>query len=346
MTLIYFILILGVTILIHELGHFIFAKRSGIYVYEFAIGMGPRIFAIKRKNDETTYSIRLIPLGGFVQLAGETVEEDKDIPKEMRLQSKSWLARFITIVAGATFNFLLAIFILFMIGLFYGAPSSRPIVDGLEKGYPAYNSGITKGDIIINVNNKEVRTWDDILIQLELSDKNVPMKIKVQHPNKTYTTYYVKLKKEQDNNMEIYRLGIDISDQKTYGLIAAIKYAGSKTVSLFKTMFIVISSLFSGALGLNKVAGPIGIYSIVGNQAASGFDSILYLIAFLSINVGFINLIPFPAFDGGRILFLVIERLKGSPVDPKVENYFHTVGFFILMALMLYITFNDLVKLF
>jgi len=346
MTLLYFILILGITIFVHELGHFIFAKKAGIYVYEFAIGMGPRIYSKRRKNDETIYSIRLIPLGGFVQLAGEEIEEDRSIPQNKRMQAKTWLERFLTIIAGATFNFLFAIFLLFLVGLFYGVSSNKPIIDSLIEGYPAYNSGIKAGDTILEVNDKIVKTWDDALLQMELSNKEKPIKIKVKHTNDRIDIYTLTLKKEVDNNREVYRLGVSPRIEKKYGLLNAINYSFTKTISSFKTMFIVIGNLLGGELGLEKLTGPIGIYGVVGEQTRAGFDSVLYLLAFLSINVGFINLIPFPAFDGGRLFFLVIESIKGSPINPKIENYFHTIGFMILMILMLYITFNDLVNLF
>jgi regulator of sigma E protease len=346
MTLIYLIIILGITILIHELGHFIFAKKVGIYVYEFALGMGPRIFSKKRKNDETIYSIRLIPIGGFVQLAGESVDVDRDIPANMNLQSKKWGERFITIIAGVMFNFILAIVLLFIIGLFYGVPNNKPLVHDVYKNYPAYLSGIQKGDIILKVNDVKVSNWDDILVRLELSDKTKPITLEVKHPNDTTDVYNIELKKEIVNDQETYRLGILISDEKSYGVINAIRYAGQKIVSLFKIMFIVISNLITGRLGLDKVSGPIGIYKVVGTEAKAGFDSLIYLVAFLSVNIGFINLIPFPAFDGGRLLFLIIEKIKGSPVNSKVENTIHSVGFALLMILMVYITFNDLLKLF
>ncbi|MGI6325166.1 MAG: RIP metalloprotease RseP [Bacilli bacterium] len=346
MTLVYFLLILGITIMVHEIGHFLAAKKAGIYVYEFALGMGPKLFSKKRENDETIYSIRLIPLGGYVQLAGEEIKADERIPINKRLQSKTWYERFFTIISGVAFNFIFALLLLFMIGLFWGVPNEAPIINDLEEGYPAYSSGLQKGDLILQVNDRKIKTWDDILIELELSSQEKPMVITVKHPDDTIETYNITLKKELINNREVYRLGIAINNERTYGLIPALKYTFTKTVSLIKTLFIVIINLFSGNLGINKVSGPIGIYSIVGEQAKAGFDSVLYLMAFLSINVGFINLIPFPAFDGGRLLFLVIERIIGRPVDAKIENYLHTIGFYILMALMLYIAFNDIIRLF
>ncbi|MDD4036471.1 MAG: RIP metalloprotease RseP [Bacilli bacterium] len=346
MTFIYFILILGTTIFIHELGHFIFAKRSGVYVYEFAIGMGPRLFSKKRKDDETVYSIRAIPLGGFVQLAGEEVEDDKNVPDNRKLPNKTWFERFITMIAGALFNFLLAFILLFIISIFYGAPKQEAIINGVVEGYPAYEVGIDKGDKILAINGKKIRTWDMVYLRLEMCDKELPISMKVKKSNGTVKTYEFKLKKEEENGEEGYRVGIEPPIKPERGLMAIIKYPFIKMGALFEQMFIVIGNLFTGNLGVDQLAGPVGIYNIVGEQRAGGFENIIYLIAFLSVNVGFINLIPFPAFDGGRVLFLVIEKIKGSPVNQKVENYIHMVGFGLLIMLFVYITFNDILKLF
>ena len=128
MTLIYFIFVLGITVLIHELGHFIFAKKAGIYIYEFSLGMGPKLFSWHRKNDETMYAIRLFPIGGYVSMAGESVEYDEEIPKEKHLQEKTWMQRFLTIIAGVAFNFLLALILLFIVGLIEGSPSKETYI--------------------------------------------------------------------------------------------------------------------------------------------------------------------------------------------------------------------------
>ncbi|MDD3821874.1 MAG: RIP metalloprotease RseP [Bacilli bacterium] len=346
MTFIYFILILGITIFIHEFGHFLFAKRYGVYVYEFALGMGPRLFSFQRPNDETIYALRLIPLGGFVQLAGETTTDDIKAPPGTKLQDKKWHQRFFTIIAGAIFNFLLAFILLLMIGLVYGVIEQKPLVHDVIENYPAVTVGINKGDLIIAVNNKTVSTWDEMLLELELADKTKPVMIKVKKANKQIETYYVPLKKEVDNNQEVYRLGIEIAANRERGLILSFNYAVVKTKTLFKTMFVVISNLITGNLTIDRLAGPVGIYGIVGEQAKAGLENVFYLIAFLSVNVGFINLIPFPAFDGGRLLFLLIEKIKGSPISQKIENQIHAVGFVLLIMLLLYITFNDIIKLF
>lgn len=346
MTLIYFILILGITIFIHELGHFIFAKKAGIYVYEFSLGMGPKLFSKKRKNDETVYMIRAIPLGGYVQLAGEGVEDDKNVPHDRKLQNKTWWQRFITMVSGALFNFLLAFILLLIISIFYGTPKQETVINDVVEGYPAYEVGIEKGDKILEVNGKRTKTWDIVYLRLEMCDKEKPISMKVKKTDGRIKTYEFNFKKEVENEVEVYKIGIQAPAGVEKGFLATIKYPFVKLNSLFEQMFIVIGNLFTGKLGLDNLSGPVGIYNIVGEERAAGFQNIIYLIAFLSVNVGFINLIPFPAFDGGRILFLIIEKIKGSPVNQKVEGYIHTIGFALLILLFIYITFNDIIKLF
>lgn len=345
MTLIYFILILGIIVFIHELGHFIFAKRAGIYCYEFSIGMGPKIFGKKFKS-ETEYCIRAIPLGGFVSMAGETVEEDKKIPKNKQLQSKTWLQRFLTIFAGPFFNFVLAFFLLFLIGLIFGAPSTKPIVGMIQENSAAYEAGLEAGDKILSINDKKVKNWDQIIMELQLNNTGKAVDFEVQKENGTKIEITIKPKKVTIDDQTTYQFGVGM-EQKIYtGFVESLKYATSKLGSLTESMFTVIGGLFTGKISLNNMSGPIGIYSIVGDSAKAGFDSIIYLMAYLSINVGFINLIPFPAFDGGRILFLIIEKIKGSPVSPKVENMMHSIGFFLLIGLMIVITLSDIFKLF
>lgn len=348
MTLIYFILILGIIVLVHEFGHFIFAKMFGVHVYEFSIGMGPKIFSKKRKNkkDETEYCIRAIPIGGFVQLAGEEIDDDKSVPKNKKMYNKPVWQRFLIMFFGAGNNFILAILILFFSGLFFGAPSMEPTVAKLTSGYPMEEAGIEVGDKFLEVNGEKISTIDDVRIYLSVTKPGEPIEFEVEKKDGKVVTYEVSPQKEEIDGVESYKFGIEFIEQEQKGFFAPIKYAFEKTGALFKQMFITFKLLFTGRVGMENLSGPVGIYSIVGQTRSAGFESVLQLIALLSINVGFINLIPFPAFDGGRILFLIIEKIKGSPVNPKVENIFHSIGFILLMILLIYITFNDIVRMF
>lgn len=356
MTIIWFILILGIIVFVHELGHFIFAKRAGIYVYEFSLGMGPKVFQFKRKNkkkiingkekiieDETVYSIRLFPIGGFVQLAGEDVEVDKNIPDNKRLQSKTWLQRFLTMIAGVTFNFILAIIILFIIGLVNGATFNTRYLDNID--YNKYPT-LEVGDKILKINGRKVNTYDKLLLEIQVAGiKEFDMTVVHENGKKEDIKVTAVEVKDKDGNIK-YDFGFQITGKEEKGLFAAIKYAFLKFFSTIEQMFFTLLYLFTGQISLNLLSGPVGLFGVVGDASNAGFMSVLSLLALFSINVGFINILPFPAFDGGRALFLIIEKIKGSPVNPKIENIIHNIGFYLLMLLMLYVTFNDILKLF
>ncbi len=343
MTLIYMILILGIIVFIHEFGHFIFAKRAGIYVYEFSLGMGPRIFKFNRKNDETDYSLRLFPIGGYVQMAGEEIEMDEKIPENKRMQSKTWVQRFLTIIAGIMFNFILAVVVFFIVGLVNGAPQNKPYITVVEDGI---NSGIVNaGDRILAVNGKKVIFTDVLVLDVQLNSGK-PLSLTVRGTDGIDRDVILNPIEINNNGDVSYKYGIGLGDDVKTGVLAAVKYSFIKFASLVTQMVLVVVNLFTGKLGLSSLSGPIGIFSVVGESARAGFINLVYLVGFISLNVGFMNLLPIPALDGGRILFLIIEKIKGSKVDVKVENIIHTIGFALLMLLMLVITFNDIIKLF
>ena len=346
MTLLCFILVLGVTVLIHELGHFLFAKKAGVYVYEFSIGMGPKIWSRKSKKDETVYCLRAIPIGGFVQLAGEEVDDDSKVPKEKKLYSKPVWQRFLIMFFGAGNNFMLAFLVLFFVALVWGAPKMDPIVTGLTSGYPMEQAGITPGDRFIKINGDKVSTIDDVNLYFAMLEPGENVLLEMKKADGSVVSYEISPKEEEVDGNKVYRYGVEFKLTKEKGFFAPIKYAFEKTGSYFKQMIITFKMLFAGKAGMNDLSGPVGIYSIVGETREAGFQSLLQLVALLSINVGFINLIPFPAFDGGRILFLIIEKIKGSKINSKVENTLHNIGFILLLLLLLYITFNDLVRMF
>lgn len=345
MTLIYFILVLGITVFIHELGHFLFAKKAHIYVYEFSIGMGPRIFKKKIKGDETEYSIRLFPIGGFVSMAGEDVEIDKNIPEEKQMYNKTWIERFLTIIAGVMFNFLLAIILLFVVALNTGAPQNKNYISEVSKDYPIYNTNIKVGDKILKINNKKVRNQDMLMLELTINNGK-KIDVTVEHKDKTIETIKLEPKEIEDNGEKAYKYGLALSNKIDKGIIPSIKYAFTKTFDLLEQMSKIILYLITGKLSLNSLSGPVGIYNIVGESAKAGIISLIYLIAYLCINVGFINLIPLPAFDGGRALFLIIEKIRKKKINPSIENKIHAIGFVFLMILMVLITYNDIIKLF
>lgn len=347
MTLIYFIFILGLTVFIHELGHFIFAKKSGVYCYEFSLGMGPKLFSFRRKNDETVYSLRLLPIGGYVQMAGEEIEVDKNIPKEKQMQSKSVWQRFTIVVAGAFNNFILGIVLLFLIGLFYGSPETKPYIENVDVKYNAYKVNVREGDLIKKINDKRVSSIDDVMLEFQLVEKGSSMKfLLIDKEGNEKTVSVIPTKEVNENGEESYIYGIGLTNKVNKGFVNSIKYSFSKFSSIFRSMFKVIGNLFTGRLGLNSLSGPVGIYNVVGEQSKQGFENVIYLCAYISINVGFVNLIPLPAFDGGRALFLIIEKIRKKPISQKTENTIHSIGFALLMILIVVITINDIIRLF
>lgn len=347
-TLLILIIILGVLILVHEFGHFIVAKKAGVFVEEFALGMGPQIFKWKRKNDPTTYSIRLLPIGGFCAMAGEVVEEkEKKLKKNQYMCNKKPYQKFLILVAGVTMNFMLALLIFFLQGLIWGSSNQLSYVGMVTENSAVAKAGITEGDRIISINGVKTNTWDKIQVAIALKNDSKSYEFVVKKSDGSVNKYEVTpnyIKDKKGNEVMVFGFGAGNTLNK--GFIASIKYSLIKFYSVISSMTLIIVKLFSGALGLKSLSGPVGMYTVVGESAKLGIQSLLYLTAYLSVNLGFINIIPFPAFDGGRILFVIIEKIKGSPVKAEVENWFHTIGFILLMILMVVITYQDILRLF
>ena len=344
MTFILFILILGLIVFIHELGHFIMAKKHGIYVYEFSLGFGPKLFSFHRKNDETEYMIKLIPLGGYVMLAGETDEDDKKIKEDQKLYNKSFLQKMSVMLAGVFNNFLLGFIIIFILGLIYGTSFSSNKLSNLEKDYPLYKAGARKGDTILKINNTSIKNFDDVELALALAGEGKTVNITIKKKDNKVETY--KIKPVYDEESKSYFYGISIRNIEGKGLLDAFKYACLKVVSIFKGLIIIIISLFSGKLGINSLSGPVGIYKVVGeaSKGSMAVYSLLYLTAYLSINVGFMNVLPFPAFDGGQAFLLIVEKIIRKKISTKVKAIINGIGFALLMILMVYVTIKDIIN--
>lgn len=347
LTLIYFILMLGIIVFVHELGHFIWAKKSGVYCYEFSLGFGPKIFSFKRKNDETLYCLRLIPVGGYVAMAGEEVDDDKTVPKDKKLYNKPWYQKLIIVLAGVTHNFILGFVVLFIIALCYGSITTKPIIGEVVKNSASEKAGLEAGDTILKINGKKTKTWDDVTLSLVLADNSKVQKIFVEKKDGDTKTLSIKPTKVKDKDGNVsYSYGMALSDKKYYGIGNSLKYATSKFGSTFNSMIVTIKALVTKKIGLGALSGPVGIYSIVGSQSKAGLSALLYLLAYLSINVGFINLLPFPAFDGYRAVIIIIETITKKKVNPKVDAIVNNIGLFLLFGLMIFITIKDILKLF
>ena len=359
LTIIVFILILGVIILVHELGHFVMAKRAGIRVEEFGFGFPPRIFGIKK--GETIYSLNLFPLGGFVRIYGEDGKKESDPDNNRAFYSKSIGTRAKILVAGVAMNLLLSIFLLgivYWIGL-PNAVEDDEIIEGAKvqvlqvaPDSPSAESKIKSGDTI-----KELRIGDE---QLAVTTIKEVQDFSNEYKGKKITV--VVERGDQILEKELVPRIYHSEDEGPLGVALArtaiVSYPWYQSfwkgiVSTFYLgWFIIISigtilwQLITTGHLIVDVAGPVGIFNLAGQATQLGFIYILQFTAILNINLAIINILPFPALDGGRLLFLGIEKIKGSPVSQKAEGLAHTIGFIILILLMIAVTWRDVIRIF
>lgn len=319
-----------IVVLVHELGHFTVAKLVGIKVNEFAIGMGPKLY--QRKKGETQYTLRLLPIGGYVQMEGE--DESSDDPRSF--SNVSVLSRIGVILAGGIMNFILAIVVLTIVSYGVGMPTTK--IQETTINSPAQLAGIQKGDIITEINGTKIRNWEGIEDSINDSDIDNVIEIKI----------------ERNGNLEVLSLKPTLEEGRTIiGIIpqfeqsitSAIKGGFQKTGEFLKIMFEFLGMLFQGNVSTNDLSGPVGIVREIGAQAELGIYNVLFLLGFISVNLGFLNLLPIPALDGSRIIFLLIELIRGKPVDPNKEGFIHLIGFVLLIGLMLIVTYKDIISL-
>lgn len=343
-TLFILVLVLGIIVFIHELGHFLAAKKIGVYVHEFAIGMGPKLFSFKRKNDETIYSLRLLPLGGFTALASDS-ESGKGLKKEQILENKTPLQKFFVLIMGIIFNMLLAIVFLFINGLIYGSPKTDPYVGDILENSPASKTDLQTGDLILKVDNKSVKSWDDVLLETRFGEKKTSYTFTIKRDNIEKNIVINPKYEKNDDGEEIPSFGFASMVLREKGFIPALKYGFTATFKSIGSVFNILGKLVTGKIGANNLSGPIGVYTVIDNIKSKGLENIIYLTAYLSVNVGVINFIPVPVFDGGRILILLIETIKGKKANPKLETWLNNIGVIFLIILMIYVAINDILKL-
>ncbi len=414
-TLLAFIAIFSVLVFVHEWGHLYFAKRAGILCYEFAIGMGPKLFAFER--NDTIYTVRLLPIGGYVRMAGEEPEQTTIRPgyeiglvfdnqqkvteiiinnkskhpeahvvqvekidlihelfietiddetgetvryevheKAMLVQdevaqinapwhrqfgSKSLPKRAMAIFAGPLMNFILAFIIL--IGLFWGFGYNTNQISPVE-GSVAAESGLMEGDTIVAVNGEQADEWQHLVNLIS------------ERPNEEITVIYERDGEQQSVTMttdtdyveeiDTERGVIGIAPMRANDFLGAVSNAGSEFVMMATSIFDTLALIFTGEFSLDYISGPVGIYNFTDAAVAAGLYNVLWFAALLSVNLGVINLFPIPALDGGRLMFLGYEAIRGKPVSPEKEGAIQFVGFALVMLLMIIVTWNDISKLF
>lgn len=345
-TLLILFIILSVIIIVHEFGHFIAAKKGGVYIDEFSLGMGPQLLKYKPKKSETTYSLRAFPIGGFVSMAEKEDPSNKTIKKNQVLENKSFGRKLLVLINGILFNCFLAIFLFFVSGLLYGRPVSEPVINKVVEGMAAEKVGLESGDKILEVNGVKINTWDDFLLEASAKKLKDEYIFKVEKSNGDIKEYNLVPEVQEVEGQEVKVFGIQSSGTTYYkGFKNAVIYAFEGFYTNFKTIFKILGNLFTGEVPVKSLSGPVGIYSLVDSVKSQGMNTLLYLTAYLSINVAIINLIPIPVFDGGRVLILLIEKITKRKSSENLEAILNYVGFALMILLMLYVTFNDIIRL-
>lgn len=363
MSIIIFIVILLVLVVSHEFGHFIVAKKSGIRVDEFSFGFPPRIYG--KKVGETTYNLNALPFGGYVKIFGEN-GDDPDVSEEDKKRSFVNKPRYIqalVLVAGVVMNFLVA-WLLLSVGFMSGLPSSTSMapkgstvgnqyitITSVVKGSPAEISQLKTGDKLLKLVTPKDYT--------EVSSAESVQYFVKKHANEAIKVEYLRGKENKEtevtpiNNKEgVPAIGIAMDTIGTLKLPIhkavweGLKLTTNITIGTAVGFYKLISQAIVGKADMSSVTGPIGIVGVVGDAASFGFIYLLSFIALISVNLAVINLLPFPALDGGRLLFLLIEKIKGSRIKPEIGNLINMIGFGLLMVLMVFITYHDIVKLF
>lgn len=331
------LIILSIIIFIHELGHFLTAKLFKMPVSEFAMGMGPKLVSYKAK--ETLYSIRGVPMGGFVNIEGM----DIDNPVENGFNTKPAWQRFVVLFAGVFMNFLLAFVIVFPFTIMVGkvVPVEKSIIGYIDEKAPSAKY-LMIGDEILEMGGQKINNWEDVAkVSAEQTDEDLT--IKILRDNKEMR-FDIKLMFSQDRSR--YLIGINQKfELEKYKAGEGIKAGFQAYFNVFKQIFFGFKMMVTGQVKADQIAGPVGLVKIVDSFAKEGLMSLVGLTALLSVNIGIFNLFPLPALDGGRIIFVLLE-LIGMEVNKKTEEKIHTVGIIILLGLFVLITGNDLKNLF
>lgn len=307
-------------------------------VYEFAIGMGPKLLSRKSKKTGIRYSLRLFPIGGFVNLVGE----DEKTDREDALNKKSWYKRFLIIAAGSLTNILCAIVVMFTLLLFVNNYPTTTVSSYELEHSVLYSAGIREGDVIREINGRKITVYSELSYAI-LHDGVNPVDITVQRDGETLLFRDIRFQTEKDQ-IEIGVIDFfPTFEQRSAGTL--LKQSFFQSFAMVKMIYESLVDLISGRYGIDAVSGPVGTVGVIADSVDTGAYHFFYLFVFISMNLGVFNLLPFPALDGGRLFFILLEALRGKPVKPEHEGYVHLAGMALLLLFMAFITVFDILKL-
>lgn len=328
MIVVYTAIILSVLIFVHEFGHFGAAKLSGVKVNEFALGMGPAFF--KKQRGETQYSLRIFPIGGFCTMEGQD-EESED---ERSFDRKPARIKAFILVAGSFMNVALAVLILAAV-ILYAGTSLKTEISSVAENSPAQAAGILPGDKITAIDGVAISKWDDILKEISGTEKE-RLSIEIIRNGEKLTLETGIMTREDGRKM------VGISPAVGRNPLTALVRGAQASYDLLVNMVGILGMLFTGGAPMTELTGVVGIAYIVDDTAKAGFRPLLYLVSLISLNLAIVNMLPFPALDGGRLLFLAIRKVTGRAISDKLEAKIHLAGLVLLLALMVYVTWNDI----
>ena len=337
------IVMLGVIVTVHEFGHYCVGRLCGIGIVEFSVGFGPRLLGWERKGIK--YSLRAIPLGGYCAFVGE--DERNDDPRAMNNQPV-W-KRFLTVLSGPAMNFVLAFVVCAIMLNAYFIAETYPIVDQALADMPAEQAGLQAGDRIVEVNGVELTNDTagvrQMISVIQSGDLSQPIDLVVDRDGQRLSYSMTAVPVETgEGQPSRYQIGIVFSS-RTYNFIESLREAGSYMAETTVMMLDSLKNLIFKGEGLEDTAGTVGIIAVVAQKAREGMYMVLWLMYIISLNLGIMNLLPIPALDGGRLLFLIVEAIRRKPIPPEKEGAVHAVGMVLLLGLFVVLTYHDIVKL-
>ena len=348
-TLLSFVVVLGVLIFFHEFGHFLIARLFGVGVEKFSLGFGPRL--IGKKFGRTDYRISAIPLGGYVKMVGEEPDAEvapADIP--ISFTHKHVLKRMCIVAAGPFFNILLAVIIFFSIFLISGLFILKASVGEVREGSPALAAGLKPGDEITAIDGKPVSNWNDMTEIIGASNGRT-LKISVKRAGTDLvfqiTPELIPAKDIFGEDIKRYVIGISSSGEfytRKLNPFQAMAESFRQTYNIIELMVVIIGKLITGSISTDTIGGPIMIAKMAGDEAKTGIENLIFFLALISVNLAIINLLPIPVLDGGHLLFFIIEAVKGHPVSLKVREVAQQIGLFIILLLVILVFYNDIFR--